>query len=870
MRNQSVKRTIGKTRPSTLAGVLAFALLVPGTADAHFLWLTCEREAGKPVVQAFLSETPTAEGPEFLKSIERARITACEKALDWTKGEDTYRVNLPEPCPEAIDGFCDLGMMKRNGTTFRLIYTARVQLRTAPDGTAEAPDHLRLRLVARPGPVPIVVVSFRGKPAPGAVVKAFPEEGESVELKADAQGRVEYRPATEGRAGLLAKWSEKTSGTLDGQSYDEVRYYATLTVAPADTVKGSAVTVAPSRFPFATLPEAINSFGGAVLGDWLYVYSGHIGATHGYHGGTATKHFYRLSLKDRTTWEELPCGPALQGVTLVAHRDHLYRIGGMAAHNRPGEPDDLVSVADFARFDPKSKTWTDLPPLPSPRSTHDAVVVGDKIYVVGGWSMHGGDSSNAEFLDTALVCDLSQAEPRWEELPAPPFRRRALAAASIQRKIYVLGGLTEDGKVVNSVAIYDPALRTWSHGPDLPGSRLEGFAPSAFGVDEKLYVSGVDGGLLRLNGAGNGWEVIGKLAIPRLTHRLLPGIANDVLAVGGNFAGAPVRFIESIPLSGTNPGPSVVAWSVPVASEAQQSQAVGLWHASIVAIGGNRSAEPHAFSVANLVRGGTRISVGGMTAEPLPELPEPRQSASFLVDGIGSRQTVYLIGGIGPDGDLTRTLGDVFRLDTQSRQWTKLPGIIPDSRGMFGAAIHQKAIWLFGGSVWNPRKDPDETTMVTDVLRWDPSRQGSSFETTGQKLPRARRSFAATVLDSKYYLLGGVGADGKPVETVDVFDFDGGAWTTIPAPTHPRLFADLAALEGKLYLFGGFIPSKEHHFEPAKSIEVYDPKTSRWTTLLDALPVPARHAHMLPIQNRLLIFAIDPKKDQAEIAVVAP
>jgi hypothetical protein len=52
-----------------------------------------------------------------------------------------------------------------------------------------------------------------------------------------------------------------------------------------------------------------------------------------------------------------------------------------------------------------------MPPLSSPRSTHDAVVVGSKIYVVGGWSLPGGGSENAEFLDTALVFDLAQVDP---------------------------------------------------------------------------------------------------------------------------------------------------------------------------------------------------------------------------------------------------------------------------------------------------------------------------------------------------------------------------------------------------------------------------------------------------------------------------
>ena len=98
----------------------------------------------------------------------------------------------------------------------------------------------------------------------------------------------------------------------------------------------------------------------------------------------------------------------------------------MSAHQKPGDPVDLVSVADFARFDPATKTWTDMPPLPSPRSTHDAAILGDKLYVVGGWIMRGGDSVNADFLEDALVFDLASEGARWETLPAPPFQRRAL------------------------------------------------------------------------------------------------------------------------------------------------------------------------------------------------------------------------------------------------------------------------------------------------------------------------------------------------------------------------------------------------------------------------------------------------------------
>ena len=363
--------------------------------------------------------------------------------------EDTFRLNLPERIPDTVDGFCDLGIKKRDGVSFNLIYTARVQFGRSTADAAEEPDHLRMRLVARPGRGPILVVRFRGQPAPGAVVKLFPEEGEPVELKTDAEGRLDHALIAKERTAFLGKWSEKSPGKRDGKSYGEVRYYATLTIAPAVTAKPPAAAKSPSGAAFAVLPEAVNSFGGAVLGDWLYVYSGHTGQTHHYDQSTTTKHFRRLNLKDRTRWEELPCGPALQGVVLLADQYSLYRIGGMAAHNRPGQPNDLESVAEFARYDPRARSWAPLPAMPSPRSTHDAVLVGSKIYVVGGWRLPGGGSENAEFLDTALVFDLAQNDEHWESLPTPPFRRRALAAASIKGKVYTLGGLNENGKGIS-------------------------------------------------------------------------------------------------------------------------------------------------------------------------------------------------------------------------------------------------------------------------------------------------------------------------------------------------------------------------------------------------------------------------------------
>jgi N-acetylneuraminic acid mutarotase len=860
----------GPAWPVFFTSCFVLALLAVPEARAHFLWLTSEREGkgGNPVVHAFLSETPLPEGAEFLKHIAKAKITAGGHELFWTKGTETYQVNLPSRMPPSIEGFCDLGVMKRDAKAFRLLYTARVQFGPVKAVGAATDGRLWATLISGPDLRARVLVRLGSRPVAGAVVKVYPEDKDPVEIKTDAEGYIDYPGIAQGQTGLLAKWTENMAGKLDDKAFDEIRHYTTLTVDPA----GATTTTADvGTAPFAVLPEAINSFGGAVLGDWLYVYSGHTGATHKYHTGTTSPHFRRLNLKHRTTWEDLPCGPSLQGVTLVANRDQLYRVGGMSARQKPGEPDDLVSTAEFARFDTKSRAWTNLPPLPAPRSTHDAVVVGDKLYVVGGWSMRGGDSTNAEFLEDALVFDLSTPSAQWEKLPVPSFRRRALAVGAIKGKIYVLGGLEEDGNVVKSVAIYDPKARTWSEGPELPGSKLQGFAPSAFEVGEKLYVSGADGLVHRLSEGGDRWEVAGRLAAPRITHRLLPGIDQDLLAVGGNFAGVPVRFVESIPLADSHSNPKVVVWSVPLPGEARQGQALALAGSSLLAFGGNRSPEPHAFAPANLLREGTRIAIGSMAATPFAPLAEPRQSAALLVDGTGRKRTAYLLGGIGPDEGLSRTLGDIWRLNVESGEWAKLPTVIPDGRGMFGATIYKNAIWVFGGSIWDPRPGHATGGMPDEVLRWDLTKDAAPFEASGARLPRKRRSFAGTVQDSKYFLVGGLGDDMKPVAPVDVFDFETKTWSSIAGPPNPRLFADLVSLDGKLYLAGGFVSSAEGHFEPSKSIEVYDPASNGWTTLMGSSPVPHDQIRMMVVQGRLLLVGWDREgSGSCQLALVAP
>jgi N-acetylneuraminic acid mutarotase len=288
-------------------------------------------------------------------------------------------------------------------------------------------------------------------------------------------------------------------------------------------------TVRATELP--PLPQTVTSFGAAVTGDALYLYGGHTGrAHHYYHEGQADT-LWRLDLKQPNAWEALNEGPGLQGLAMVAHGGKLYRIGGFTARNPEDQDADLWSQAAVACYDPAVGRWQDLTPLPEPRSSFDAAVLDDKVYVIGGWRIAGG--RDATWHKTAWTMDLSADSPSWQALPEPPFERRALAVAAFDGKMFAIGGMQREGGPTTRVDIYDPADGRWSQGPSLQGEPMDGFGCSAFAVGKHLYVTTSKGNLQRLAGDGRSWETVRQLETSRFFHRLLPLPGDRLLSVGG-------------------------------------------------------------------------------------------------------------------------------------------------------------------------------------------------------------------------------------------------------------------------------------------------------------------------------------------------
>ena len=286
-----------------------------------------------------------------------------------------------------------------------------------------------------------------------------------------------------------------------------------------------------------SLPDPITSFGACKAGKYLYVYGGHKGEAHVYSKDNHSRNFVRLDLKKRTKWEKLPFNESLQGFGMSSHNGKIYIVGGSQATNKSGEESNLSSLAEVSVFDSEKKTWTPATPLPEPRSSHEAVIHNNKLYVIGGWNMKNGKGLN--WHHHGLVADLSEKPLKWTNLPKTEWKVRANSAAVVKNKLYVIGGLDDNG-TTNAVRILDLGLMKWSNGPPYPGSgRLKAFGSAACNMNGRLLASAYSSQPRILSKNGKEWkDAPSKLNERRFFHRIVPIDKRKAFFLGGaNFDG---------------------------------------------------------------------------------------------------------------------------------------------------------------------------------------------------------------------------------------------------------------------------------------------------------------------------------------------
>lgn len=541
-----------KRHLKSLGFAIALVSLTAQTTQAHFIFLAPQASKdGKTTVQIYFGEDATPDDPSFLKYTDGMKAwsvdskgTATELDLTRTDEEKTATVNASSLEDALVVATHDLGVMNRGDVKFRLKYYAKSGPAAGATAWSKIDTSKQLALDTIPEMVKdgcLLHVLFNGKAMEGCeVVASGPNEFDFKGTTGES-GTITLPIKSPGVYSIRAKHADGTAGSLEGKDFSETRHYSTLTLQlPSDLSGSVGQTLQP-------LEQPVTSFGGAMIGDNLYIYGGHTGGAHSYSHKEQDHHVRQLNLKTGE-WTVLGEGPSLQGLALVAVKNKLYRIGGFTAKNAEGEEHDLWSQDSVAAFNLDTNKWEEMPSLPEPRSSFDAAVLNGKIYVIGGWKMAGEEDS--VWHQTAWVLDPSAEKPEWKAIAEPPFQRRALATAAFNGKIYAIGGMQSKGGPTVRSDVYDPETNEWSQGPELVvaeepktekdseprggfSGSMTGFGASAFATGGQLYVTTINGELQRLSKDGSQFEIVSHTPTARFFHRMLPVSPSQLLVVGG-------------------------------------------------------------------------------------------------------------------------------------------------------------------------------------------------------------------------------------------------------------------------------------------------------------------------------------------------
>jgi len=209
---------------------------------------------------------------------------------------------------------------------------------------------------------------------------------------------------------------------------------------------------------------------------------------------------------------------------------------------------------------------------------------------------------------------------------------------------------------------------------------------------------------------------------------------------------------------------------------------------------------------------------------------------------------VYMVGGHkiisgikNPWEQWSTDRGVVF--DTKTGTYSEMPRL-PHPVDHAGAAAYKGDVYVIGG--WSQGKD------TNDFFRFDP-RTGEWSRMPPMK--DARGALQARVVGDKLYAIGGSSPtlpnpDVEPLGTVEVFDFNSGAWSRAPSMPTGRHHFGTAVLDGKIYAAAGRHKTNYHVTE----FERYDPVANKWEEL-PRLPQGVSAPTMVATDREIVVAA---------------
>ena len=154
---------------------------------------------------------------------------------------------------------------------------------------------------------------------------------------------------------------------------------------------------------------------------------------------------------------------ARSGCGVASYGDHLFVMGGMT------DPEtfrsdlltidfggDLANLAGASILSPRK--WERLPPMKSPRGLFSCVMHSKYIYVIGGID------EDRKALDTVERYNVEAKT--WHRLPNMPTKRFGCAAGVVGNKIYVVGGEDIDDNELATTSVFNLSEQQWESSPN--------------------------------------------------------------------------------------------------------------------------------------------------------------------------------------------------------------------------------------------------------------------------------------------------------------------------------------------------------------------------------------------------------------------
>lgn len=276
--------------------------------------------------------------------------------------------------------------------------------------------------------------------------------------------------------------------------------------------------------------------------------------------------------------------------------------------------------------------------------------------------------------------------------------------------------------------------------------------------------------------AAQTWTERAALPTPRTGAVALATDAGIFVVGGLDETGQPSTAVELY-----RPAQDVWVTGLPPLPGGRVGATGAVWNDQLYVLGG-RDAQGQVLATVAV------FSIATGTWSEGPALNTPREGAAAVV----INGQLYVVGGSDASGGL---LASTERLDQPGGPWRLNAGWVLDRpRAALGTAELDGQAYAVGG--------------FTTLGPWAPVQRFSPLDGTGtaSALDDPRGSLAVVSASGRLFALGGRNANNEVVNTAEVFDPEGDAWSPGPPLRQAREAHAAATFERRLYVFGGTNP----------------------------------------------------------------